>query len=169
MTSHKSQQFTLLVGEHHSILFAYALRLAHIYSDAEELVQQCYLKLWQKRDKLLAVEAPKAYMMRCLHNLFIDNYHRQVRTKRTLEDLQNQPIELEATQLEPAQILLAHQVAEQMQHLSAEQQSILVLHDIEGYSASEIAQILEKPLGTVKSHIHRAREQLRRLCQNFLT
>jgi len=48
-------------------------------------------------------------------------------------------------------------------YLNVEQRAVVVLHDIEGYSLEELAHLLDTPLGTLKSRLHRARAQLRSL------
>ena len=118
---------------HLEAMYRFAYRLAGQQQDAEDLVQDVVLKLYPRLSELESVEQLRPWLNRVLYRHFID----QVRRKGRRAD---RPVS---------------DVAE------PEQRNLMLLHDVDGWSQEDIAQVLEIPVGTVKSRVHRCRAALR--------
>ena len=74
---------------------------------------------------------------------------------------------MDNTALQPESLILNNEAVDQVQQallqLNEDQRILIVLHDVEGYKLTEIQQMLDIPIGTLKSRLHRAREQLKKL------
>lgn len=157
--------FSLLVGPHVYDLYRAAYRFTGRAEDAEDLVQTLLLRLYQKREELSLVDDLRPWLVRALHNLFIDTVRRSGREpsfgaagEEAIEQLQNP----EAGPAEAAeQTRIRALIAAGLNQLNIEQRVVLTLHDMEGYKLLEIAQVLDLPVGTVKSRLNRARARLR--------
>ena len=170
--SAKSALFEEQALEHIDKLYAHAMRKTGNRVDANDLVQETYLKAFAAFDQFQQGTNIKAWLHRILENTYINQYRK----------LQNQPYyspleELEDWQLGDAESRTAttsrSAEAEAIDHLPASAvkdalQSIpedfrvaVYLVDVEGYSYQEVAEIMDTPTGTVMSRLHRGRKLLR--------
>ena len=131
--------------------------------DAEDLLQDLLLELYGKQEKMAAAENLPAWLNRCLYHRFIDHHRRQQRTP-VLEDIADESHQHNlATPASAESDYLCGQIVAGMTQLSAVQRAVIGLHDISGFTLPEIADITDVPLGTLKSHLHRARKRLKSL------
>ncbi len=157
--------FGRLLGEHIEHLYAIAYRLTGQAANAEDLLQELVIRLYQQRDNITQLANPRAYLVRSLHNLYVDAWRSTKNSPLSnAEDIDGvSPLVKE--QSNPEQIANNERLAERvhiaLQKLPPERRIMVVLHDIHGYSMPELASILNLPLGTVKSRLHRARAALR--------
>lgn len=159
--------FSLLVGPHLAHLYRVAYRFCGKREDAEDLVQALMLRLYPKRDELRGIADLRQWLVRVLYNLFIDRVRRSGRDP--LEGAAGD--EILAVQRDPTpdpeqsteRLRLQARIAEALARLDADWRVVVSLHDMEGYSLAELSQVLDLPLGTVKSRLHRARSRLREL------
>ena len=151
-------------------LYNTALRMTRNPQDAEDLVQETYLKAYKYYDKFTEGTNFKAWLFRILKNTFINNYR-----KRQQEPPQNAFDEIEdvfETQVSsesgsipnPEEDALENVLDEDVQRaldaLPDEYRMVVLLADLEDFSYQEIADILEIPVGTVMSRLYRARRRL---------
>jgi RNA polymerase sigma-70 factor (ECF subfamily) len=151
-------------------LYNTALRMTRNPQDAEDLVQETYLKAYKYYDKFTEGTNFKAWLFRILKNTFINNYR-----KRQQEPPQNAFDEIEdvfETQVSsesgsipnPEEDALENVLDEDVQRaldaLPDEYRMVVILADLEDFSYQEIADILEIPVGTVMSRLYRARRRL---------
>ncbi len=172
MQSKNAPDFEALVRPHLKPLYRIAYRMTGRHEDAEDLIQELLTKLYPRRHELIEVERLRPWMVRVMYRLFIDNRRRQSRSPvhlsidnnpAVIDSIDNLPAEHgdpetnieEATRIR--QLLLA------VEQLSEDHRSVLSLHDIEGYTLEEMQIILDCPIGTLKSRLHRARARLRAL------
>ena len=141
-------------------LYKQAYRYTGNESDAEDLLQDLLLDMYQKQDKLRAAPVPKAWLHRCLYNRFIDDYRKQQRQPES-DAINNENVLPLASVDSPEADVGYQQIIRCMQQLSPAQRMVVSLHDIEGYTLVELAQSMDMPLGTLKSHLHRARKVLK--------
>ncbi|MDH3745285.1 MAG: sigma-70 family RNA polymerase sigma factor [Acidobacteriota bacterium] len=151
-------------------LYNTALRMARNAEDAEDLVQEAYLKAYKYYDKFEPGTNFKAWLFKILKNTFINSYRKKQRTPpqsdfAEIEDaFENQVHDAAQTVKGPEQELLEGVLDEDVQRaideLPDDYRMAIVLADLEGFSYKEIAQILEVPLGTVMSRLYRGRKLL---------
>jgi len=172
-----AEQFDFLMRGHVSALYRYAYRWTGDVDQAEDLVQEAMTRVFQELPQLLQIERVRPWVARVMYRIFIDNLRRTNRspvifvgrsgsTGAALEDEQ-EDIEAAADTWDPAELAdqeLDHErLASVWPRLHEQHRVVLSLHEIEGYSLEEMAAILEVPLGTAKSRVHRARQRLREL------
>jgi RNA polymerase sigma factor (sigma-70 family) len=144
-------------------LYRFALRMMSANSDAEDVVQEVLLKLWQQGEQLLQIQNLEAWSMRLTKNQCIDKLRaRNHATKEWKEgyDLTDQA-PLPDRKIESKDTM--SYLRRCMESLPQQLKLALQLRDIEGLSYQEIAEVLEVSLPQVKINIFRARQQMREL------
>jgi RNA polymerase sigma-70 factor (ECF subfamily) len=162
------RQFEQLIQPHFSVLHRVAFRFTGTEHDAEDLVQETCVRAYRHLDKLSRLDNPRAWLLHVMQNLFIDSTRRYENTNVIPLDAApdgrvqaNQPSVEEAVDAEQA----AHRITLSLRKLGKEHRSLLVLHDVEGYSLSELGEITGLKIGTIKSRLHRARVKLGRMLE----
>lgn len=149
-------------------LYNTALRLTRNPEDAEDLVQETYLKAFRAEETFEPGTNLKAWLFRILKNTFISSYRKSSLEPDT-EDFADIEGGLESRLLTPSaptpeQELVGQVLDEDVQRaldeLAADYRMVVVLADLEGFAYKEIAAILEIPIGTVMSRLYRGRRQL---------
>ncbi|NUN70540.1 MAG: sigma-70 family RNA polymerase sigma factor [Bacteroidetes bacterium] len=161
---------------HMSLLYNYALRLTNNEDDAKDLIQDTYLKAYRFIDKYQSDTNAKAWLFRILKNSFINNYRK---SSRTPEQVEYNEVEeyVDLLKAESAPVtdmrhdmydnMLGDDVVRAMESLNEEFRTIIILSDLEEMTYEEIAEILEIPLGTVRSRLHRARKAMQEKLYGF--
>ncbi len=129
--------------------YRYALSIARHHQDAEDLVQQAWMKLTRAYGKVEGTPV----LFRAVRNLFYDQ-------KRRSKIVQFEPLDShpENGKLESKGVSMDMELL--MSKLRPEESEALYLNVVEGYTASEISEQTGSPRGTILSHIHRARQKL---------
>ncbi len=152
-------------------LYSAALRMARNPADAEDIVQETFLKAFRAYHTFKEGTNLKAWLYRILTNTYINRYRKQQRRPSEVElgDLQDFYLFRrlgEQTGAEPSaedsvldQIVDAD-VKEALESLPEHFRLPVLLADVEGFSYKEIAQIIDIPIGTVMSRLHRGRKAL---------
>ena len=153
-------------------LYRTALRLTRNPLDAEDLVQETYLKAHRFRDSFTSGTNLRAWLFRILTNSFINEYRKRSRQPETtevgeLEDyylyrrLKESGEDLGTNPEETVmRMFLDDEVREALESLPEQYRVPVLLADVEGFSYKEIAEITDTPIGTVMSRLHRGRRQL---------
>jgi RNA polymerase sigma factor (sigma-70 family) len=160
--------FERMLQPHLDRLYRLAWRLAGRKEEAEDLFQELLVKAFGKLDQLVAIEEPGPWLGRVMYNLFIDERRRFARHRVHLVEegvLSGDGI---AGLPGPDDPVVEQRRAEKRERLrnalaqlSDEHRIVVLLHDAEGYKLSEIQDLTETPVGTLKSRLHRARARLR--------
>lgn len=159
-------------------LYSAALRTTRNAADAEDLVQETYAKAYAAFHQYRPGTNLKAWMYRILTNTYINSYR-----KRQREPLQSDASDIEDYQLARAEshtssggrsaedVALEHlpdsDVKRALLRIPDEFRLAVYFADVEGYSYKEIAEIMDTPIGTVMSRLHRGRRQLRELLTSY--
>lgn len=161
---------------HMSLLYNYALRLTNNQDDAKDLIQDTYLKAYRFIDKYQRDTNAKAWLFRILKNSFINTYRKNSRTPDQVEYSEIEDyVDLMKDETAPANDmrqdmyhhLLGDEVVSAMDSLNEEFRTIIILSDLEELTYEEIAEILDIPLGTVRSRLHRARKAMQEKLYDF--
>lgn len=173
----KRQQFEALAYPHMDALYRTALRLTRNPLDAEDLVQEVYLRGFRFLEKFEQGTNFKAWIFRILTNTFINEYRKKARTPQHVEfeeRTENVASEAAAEQrftapneLQDHTQLFGDEVNAALQTLSEDFRLVIILCDIEEFAYKEIAKILGIPMGTVMSRLSRARAQLQKQLREY--
>jgi len=148
-------------------LFNYARRMTGSQVDAEDLLQETYLKAYRFFDKFEPGTNCKAWLFRILKNSYINRYRRDRKSPETTEfdvieefqftigaDSHDESAELFKN-------VLDDEIAQAIERLPEDFRTVVILCDIEDFSYEEIAEFVDCPVGTVRSRLHRGRRLLR--------
>ncbi|MFH1159724.1 MAG: sigma-70 family RNA polymerase sigma factor [bacterium] len=156
------EQFTLQVIPLKNKLFRFAKRILDHTEEAEDIVQEVLIKLWNRRDSLDTYRSVEALAMITTKNMCLDRLKTKKYRVDRMEDhtrfLENLPDEQKEDLSE--EIL---RVKKAMKMLPPQQQMIMQLRDIEGYDFESIAAILEMNENAVRVNLSRARKRIREM------
>ena len=154
----RDQRFEAEALPHLRSLYGTAYRMTHNAHDAEDLVQETFLRAYRAFDGFTPGSNIRAWLYTILHRVRADAFRRSSRSPKTVEMADDGP------GVPPPQDALA-QGGEDLERalagLPAVFRNAVVLRDVEDMSYQEIARILDVPMGTVMSRIHRGRALLR--------
>lgn len=151
---------------HMEHLYRLAYRFTGNQDDAEDLLQDLLAKCLARSEQLASIENPRAWLARVLHNLYIDQVRRQANWVAWTEENTTDPMQANSNLPTAPEVGLSFkQIKQALEQINPDQRTLLAMHDIEGYTLTEISEILATPVGTLKSRLNRARKKLK----NFLS
>ena len=153
-------------------LYSGALRMTRNPQDAEDLVQETYLKAYKNFDSFTPGTNLKAWLYRIMTNTYINSYRKKQR--RPLETSADEVTDyqlysssshdstgLESAEVEALKAMPNSRISEALNALNEDYRMVVYYADVEGLAYKEIAEVLDIPMGTVMSRLHRGRKQLR--------
>jgi len=151
-------------------LYNYALRMTYNAPDAEDLVQETYLKAFRFWDSYEKGTNIRAWLFRIMKNAYINRYRKEKKEPETVEyqEVENFYNSVRESASESSDLqelvfnnMLEDDVAKAIAELPEDFRTVVILCDIEELTYEEVAEFLECPIGTVRSRLHRGRKLLR--------
>jgi RNA polymerase sigma factor (sigma-70 family) len=169
-------EFDRLLRPHIPALYRQAFRWTAARDRAEDLVQELLVRLFPRLEEIAALDRPLPWALRVMYRIFVDQYRREVNSPvRSIQECMDAPdgsaAGLDERYADEAPLpednvereLTARRLNVAWQQLGEEHRVVVSMHDIEGYRLEELSGLLDVPVGTLKSRLHRARARLREL------
>ena len=182
LTPDDQKRFSAQMNRTYRKVFNLAYRLAGNRSDAEDLTQEAYYRAFRGFDLYEGDKPFENWIFRIVTRLFLDlNRARRRRVKTVSYDNPIRPdgatdfvrFETADSSPNPEQVFVNRFVSEDLERslsqLSDDQQTLVMLADVEGVSYKDIAEMLKAPVGTIRSRLHRAHKQLRSYLEKLHT
>ncbi|MEI7802117.1 MAG: sigma-70 family RNA polymerase sigma factor [Bacteroidota bacterium] len=157
-------------------LYNFAYHLTFNEDDANDLVQDTFLKSYRFINSYERGTNAKAWLFKILKNSFINEYRKKVRTPREVdyEDYIAYQDSDEATGIGSLdmrsnlfQNMMGDEITGAINSLPADFRTVILLCDVEDFTYEEIAKIVDIPVGTVRSRLHRARNMLKEKLRDY--
>jgi RNA polymerase sigma-70 factor, ECF subfamily len=158
--------FELLYDRHGGAAFSLAYRMVGNRSAAEDIVQEAFLSIWRSRLRYdQARGSVRTWVLGIVHNRAIDALRRSMvhdRRRETMEGIEERQEAPERTEVEAARREEARSIRDALQTLPDEQRKTIELAYFGGFSHSQIAELLNEPVGTVKGRMRLGLDKMRR-------
>lgn len=168
--------FERVMRPHLPSLYRFAYRLTGTETDAEDLLQDLLLRLHDRADEIGNLDRPDIWLARVLYRLYVDEHRRSRLRPRPAADYrsgdpgdEDDPVSgLAGTpdlgpERRAERACDSKRLQRALDALPEDQRAVVLLHDVEGYRLTELTGLLDIPVGTLKSRLHRARRRLRNL------
>lgn len=178
LSEEKKAKFEEVAFEFMDSLYSTALRMTRNTTEAEDLVQDTYLRAYRFFDKFEEGTNFKAWIFKILTNTFINKYRKKVRTPQQVQlekveyGLENEEEYQDAQEwkgYDKANYaeLFDDDIKSALSQLSEEFRMVILLADVEEFSYKEIAEIIDRPMGTVMSRLFRGRRMLQKILEKY--
>jgi RNA polymerase sigma-70 factor (ECF subfamily) len=174
------EDFTHDAMQHAPQLFSTAMRMTRNRSDAEDLVQETFIKAWRSFTTYQQGTNLRAWLFRIMTNTYINKYNAQQRkpTETELDDVEelflykrlgavDQSQLSQSAEDQMLSLFTDDEVKKALEELPDQFRIPVLMSDVEGFSYKEIAEILEIPLGTVMSRLHRGRKSMQKMLYEY--
>jgi RNA polymerase sigma-70 factor, ECF subfamily len=174
------EQFTSDAMQYAPQLFSTALRMTRNRSDAEDLVQETYVKGWRSFHTFQEGTNLRAWLFRIMTNTYINKYNAKKRrgTEVELDDVEELFLykrlgSIDQSQLSSSaedqmlELFTDDEVKGALESLPEDFRIPVLLSDVDGFSYKEIAEMLEIPMGTVMSRLHRGRKAMQKMLYEY--
>ncbi len=157
-------------------LYNFAYHLTYNEEDSNDLVQETYMKAYRFIDSYEQGTNAKAWLFKILKNAFINEYRKKAKQPIKVDyedvvayqDLEDaRPGGTVDLRQEIFQGMIGDEVTRAINSLPVDFRTVILLCDIEGFTYEEIAKIIDIPIGTVRSRLHRAREMMKVMLSRY--
>jgi RNA polymerase sigma factor (sigma-70 family) len=142
-------------------LYRFALRITGDNAEAEDVVQEVFIKVWHRLNELPNIQNTEAWCMTLTKNLSLD----KLRSKHRRTEEIGEILQISDSESTPYETLAGKDMVDKIRHwmklLPEKQQLVMHLRDIEDKTYEEISLILDMPMPQVKVNLHRARTAIR--------
>jgi RNA polymerase sigma-70 factor (ECF subfamily) len=161
---------------HIDALKTFAFHLTYNENDADDLVQETYLKAYRFIDKYIEGTNAKAWLFKILKNAYINEYRKKSKrpTQVDFEDIVSYHDSDDASSTsyldlreEIFQNMMGDEVTIAINRLPIDFRTVILLCDVEGFTYEEISKIINVPIGTVRSRLFRARNMLKEKLKKY--
>ena len=172
----KDRVFEVEFMPHVDSMYNFAYRLTFDEDDAKDLVQETYLKAYRFINSFQEGTNAKAWLFRILKNSFINDFRKKSKQPskvdyNEVESYYNSDDVDEAIttdlRAETVQDMIGDEVSNALNELAVDFRTVIILCDLEGFTYEEMAKILDIPIGTVRSRLHRARNLLKEKLRSY--
>ena len=155
---------------HITSMYNFGYRLTLGEDDAKDLVQDTYLKAYRFIESFQKGTNAKAWLFRILKNSFINDYRKKSKepSKVDYQEVEgyynSDDVDRQITtdlRVETLQDMIGDEISNALNSLDVDFRTVIILCDLEGFKYDEMAKILDIPIGTVRSRLHRARNLLK--------
>ncbi len=168
--------FAELVRRYQRKIYSLAFQVLGSHLDADEVVQETFVRIFKRRKELANVKYFSTFLLRIASNYSIDVLRKRRGHSKIAEDTSSLPgdVQIDLSQRVPTPSedfenkSLMEEIKRALRELPPKQQLTAIMHDIEGYSKAEIAEIFGCPEATVRSNLHIARTKLRKILKRRL-
>ena len=168
--------FTELVVRYRRKVYSIAYRILGNHLDADEVVQETFVRVYNRKEQLKGVNYFTSFLMRIATNYAIDILRKRKSHSTVAQDTSTLPgevqLDLSSKVSTPGDDYKNKRLMEEIRlaldQLPPKQRITAILHDVEGYSKAEIAEAFECPEATVRSNLHIARMKLRKILKQRL-
>jgi RNA polymerase sigma-70 factor (ECF subfamily) len=166
----KQSDFNEEMLPHLDALYNFALRLAAEPNDAEDLVQDTIVKAYRFFSSYEKGTNAKAWLFRILKNSYINNYRKQSKrpSEVDFDEVSSFYESIRAERTETSDLeekmfseLIDDDLTKALNRLPEDFRTVVLLCDVEGFTYEEIANMLDVPIGTIRSRLHRGRNLLK--------
>jgi len=174
------EQFTTDAMQYAPQLFSTALRMTRSRSDAEDLVQETYIKGWRSFHTFQEGTNLRAWLFRIMTITYINKYNAKKRkgTEVDLDDVEELFLykrlgSIDQSQLSSSaedqmlELFTDDEVKNALEELPEDFRVPVLLSDVDGFSYKEISEMLEIPIGTVMSRLHRGRKAMQKMLYEY--
>lgn len=155
---------------HVNAMYNFAYRLTLDSDDSKDLLQDTYLKAYRFIDSFQQGTNAKAWLFRILKNSFINDYRKKTKepSKVDYQEVESyynsEDVDRQITpdlRVEALKDMIGDEISNALNALDVDFRTVIILCDLEGFKYDEMAKILDIPIGTVRSRLHRARNLLK--------
>lgn len=172
----KNEIFNQEFLPHINSMYNFGYRLTFDEDDAKDLVQDTFLKAYRFIDSFQQGTNAKAWLFRILKNSFINDFRKKSKepSKIDYQEVESyynsgdvdRPITTDL-RVETVQDMIGDEISNALNSLDVDFRTVIILCDLEGFKYDEMAKILDIPIGTVRSRLHRARNLLKEKLKNY--
>ena len=161
---------------HIDSMYNFAYRLTFDEDDSKDLVQDTYLKAYRFIDSFQQGTNAKAWLFRILKNSFINDFRKKSKepSKVDYQEVESyynsDEVDKSITtdlRAETVQDMIGDEISNALNSLDVDFRTVIILCDLEGFKYDEMAKILDIPIGTVRSRLHRARNLLKEKLRDY--
>lgn len=172
----RKQDFDAEAMPHMNLLHNYAYKITGNQLDADDLLQETFLRAFRFFDKFEKGTNCKAWLFRIMKNLFINKYRKNQKEpgkvdygeiENFFDNIRSEKIDSTDLQEKVFSNLLDDELTNALNSLQDDFKTVVILCDLEGLSYEEIADFVQCPIGTVRSRLHRGRKMLQQKLYDY--